>query len=352
MLIDLTKSVRPDRFDHSHVPQFDTPLGWFTNSVLGSRVDRHCCVGRPRVAVHRVDGWRSVRPPRRVHRKLPRHVAAHGGLRRRVPAPQVLDERVTAGHRRRRPISSKTAHRQQSRCEPSVIAFDPVVRVLGRVMKNAGEKVVDNAWQWCGQICGDLTSSGAARKHHLEEPDGSCDVASFRDEHIDDLAVLVHRPAHVPPHTGNSDVGLVHEPAIADTVPTRARRLDDQRGEALHPTVDGAVIDVHATLSEELFDIGVRESVAEVPAHRRQDHVRWEPEARGRQIPRVATATTNHPGTLRPAPDPSTQQRRRSCVRRRTTSSTSCWVTALDRERYEPWTRRPTALQQRMALLR
>jgi hypothetical protein len=37
-------------------------------------------------------------------------------------------------------------------------------------------------------------------------------------------------------------------------VPARSRSLDDQRGESLHPSVDGDVIDLNATLGQEIFD--------------------------------------------------------------------------------------------------
>jgi hypothetical protein len=74
-----------------------------------------------------------------------------------------------------------------------VIALDPIVPILGRVMKHLGEKVVDNAQQRCSQIGGDL----------------SWPVAS------------------------------------------------DQRGEALHPPVDRHVIDLDAAFGQEFFDITV-----------------------------------------------------------------------------------------------
>ena len=119
-------------------------------------------------------------------------------------------------------------------------------------------------------------------------------------------AVLVNGPVHVPPGAGDADVGFIDEPAIARAVTASSRRLDDERGEALHPPVDGDVINLDAAFGEQFFDISVRESVAEVPAHRQQDHVGREPETNKRRGSR--TATTNHPGTLRPAPNPSTQQ--------------------------------------------
>jgi hypothetical protein len=74
--------------------------------------------------------------------------------------------------------------------------------------------------------------------------------------------------------------------------------------EALHPSVDGDVVDLDAPLVEEFLDISVRESVAEVPAHCQQDHARWEPESRKRRRSKaVTTTTTNHPDTLRPPSD-------------------------------------------------
>ena len=58
---------------------------------LASDGHRHCCVGRSRGAVPRVHGRRSIRSLRRVHRMLPRHVDAHGGLRLRVRSGRVAD---------------------------------------------------------------------------------------------------------------------------------------------------------------------------------------------------------------------------------------------------------------------
>jgi len=97
-------------------------------------------------------------------------------------------------------------------------------------------------------------------------------------------------------------IGFIDEPSITDTVPARPSRVDDQWCETLHPPVDSDVINVDAAFGEEFFDIAVRESVAEVPAHCQQDHVGREPESRKRRRSRVVRATTNHPGTLRPHP--------------------------------------------------
>jgi hypothetical protein len=43
---------------------------------------------------------------------------------------------------------------------------------------------------------------------------------------------------------------VVDEPAITDTVPARPSRVDDQRGEALHPPINRHVINVDTALRE------------------------------------------------------------------------------------------------------
>jgi hypothetical protein len=53
--------------------------------------------------------------------------------------------------------------------------------------------------------------------------------------------------------------------------------VGEQRGEPLHPLVHGHVIDIDATLGQQLLDIAIREAVAQVPADRHRDHLRWEP---------------------------------------------------------------------------
>jgi hypothetical protein len=47
----------------------------------------------------------------------------------------------------------------------------------------------------------------------------------------------------------------------------------------LHPAVDGDVIDLDATLGQQLFDGTIGEPIAQVPAHRDADHRGREPEA-------------------------------------------------------------------------
>jgi hypothetical protein len=209
-----------------------------------------------------------------------------------VAASQVLNEGVAPDHVARGLIGSQTAHRPEPRLEPSVIAFDPVVGVPGGVMEHFWEKVIDDAQQRCSKISRHLSWPVAARQHRLEESGGGGDVASLRHQYVNDLVVLIDCPVHVPPHTGHPHVGFIDEPAVADAVTAWPCRVDDERGEALHPPVNRDVINLDATLGEELFDIAVGQAIAEMPAHRQQDHVWREPEANERRGSRAAT--TNH----------------------------------------------------------
>jgi hypothetical protein len=49
-----------------------------------------------------------------------------------------------------------------------------------------------------------------------------CEVAAYRDEDVDHLAVLVDGPVHIAPDAGNIQVGLVDKPASAGGVAARA----------------------------------------------------------------------------------------------------------------------------------
>ena len=148
-----------------------------------------------------------------------------------------------------------------------------------------------------------MTSAGIAvdGQGSGEERAGSGDVPTLRHVHVDHLAVLVDRPIHIAPDPGDLDVGLVDEPAIPGHVPTRPGRVDQQRREPLHPPIEGHVVDLDATLGEELFEVPVGQPVPEVPAHRQQDHLGRETEtSETRRHPHrwSRTASALHRATL------------------------------------------------------
>jgi hypothetical protein len=93
----------------------------------------------------------------------------------------------------------------------------------------------------------------------LEEAAGSPPVTLGGDKDIDDLAELVDGAEDVAPSAGDLCVGLIDLPAVPDGVAAGPGGLGEQQGEPLHPAVDGDVVDLNAPLSQELFDVAVRQ---------------------------------------------------------------------------------------------
>ena len=75
------------------------------------------------------------------------------------------------------------------------------------------------------------------------------------DENVGDLAALVHRPVHAPPHAVHQHIRLINEPAVTRGMPSRAGRIDQLRREALHPPEQREVIHVDTALGEELLQV-------------------------------------------------------------------------------------------------
>jgi hypothetical protein len=111
-----------------------------------------------------------------------------------------------------------------------------------------------------------------------EEPASGREIPLLRDEDIDDLPELVDRPVQVDSTSRDFDVGLIHEPPITGDVSARSCSVDEQRSEPRHPPIDGHMINLDATLGQQLLNVSIGQSIPEVPAHRRHDHIWWEPE--------------------------------------------------------------------------
>ena len=124
------------------------------------------------------------------------------------------------------------------------------------------------------------------------------DVSSLRDVHVDHLPMLVDRPVDEGPDPGDLDVGLVDKPPIPGQVPDRPGRVDQQRGEPLHPPIECDVVDLDATLGEKLFEVPVGQPVSEVPPHRHRDHLAREPETSERGGRGRAHDTSLVPGPI------------------------------------------------------
>ena len=88
--------------------------------------------------------------------------------------------------------------------------------------------------------------------------------------------------------------------------PTNIASKNPAAAVTLHPPIDRDVVDIDPAFGKEFCHVAVGQPVAQVPAHRQQDHIGREPVAGERSG--HSRATTNHPRELRLAPDPSTQQ--------------------------------------------
>jgi hypothetical protein len=67
-------------------------------------------------------------------------------------------------------------------------------------------------------VSGDLDWSGTEPDRASKEGPRCSAVAAFREQNVDDLAVLVDSPIEIRPPPGDLDVGLVQEPPIAGCV--------------------------------------------------------------------------------------------------------------------------------------
>ena len=133
---------------------------------------------------------------------------------------------------------------------------------------------------------------------------------------LEDLAVLVDGPTHVPPHPSDLHVGLIDEPSAPDHMAGRRRRVDQPRGEPPDPPEHGHVIDVNAALSEELLD-GLR---FDNPYRKYQRTPRRITSGGNRNPENVDSSPTGHTGRRRRLTNrgrPSRPIRQRNCAHHR-----------------------------------
>ena len=73
-----------------------------------------------------------------------------------VATSHVLDERVALDDHCRGVVGLQAAHRPQPCSQPSVIALDPIVRILDRVVQRVRQQVVDDVRQGRSAVGDDL----------------------------------------------------------------------------------------------------------------------------------------------------------------------------------------------------
>jgi hypothetical protein len=190
-----------------------------------------------------------------------------------VASPKVLHERATAHYHPCGVLAFESPHRVEPRFESTMVGLDPTVRIPGGVMEHARHELIDDSEERPRSIGNDLGRRAMTRQRRREEPSRGSGIASWGHLDVDDLAVLVDGPIEVAPPAGDLHVSLVDIPAIADRVPARAGRVDQQWGEPLHPPVHGHMIDLDPALRQQLLHIAIRKAEPEVTGPRLLIHL-------------------------------------------------------------------------------
>ena len=189
----------------------------------------------------------------------------------------VLDKRVPGGDDLYAAELFEPAHRSQSGLQPSVIGFDRVVCVLLGDMTGRRRQLIEHPRVGGRAISGDLDRGRPVVKGAGEESASGGQIPLLGDHDVNDLAELVDRSVQIDPPAADLDVRFVDKPTIAWGVPAGSGRINQQWGEPVHPAINRDVIDLDAPFGQQLFDVTVREPIAQVPPHSHRDHLRREP---------------------------------------------------------------------------
>ena len=138
-----------------------------------------------------------------------------------------------------------------------MVSFDGVIGVLLGDVARGGHQFIEHARVGRCPIRGHLARWQAMFEGLGEEPASGCQVSLRRHQDIDDLAVLVDRPVQADPSSSDLDILLIREPSIPRSVSAGSCRVDQQRGESLHPSINRDVINSNAPLDEQFFDVAV-----------------------------------------------------------------------------------------------
>lgn len=110
--------------------------------------------------------------------------------------------------------------------------------VITRIKAWDRSVVTSAGWPWTGD-------------HRGEEGCCGSHVALLRQEHIDDLSLLVNGSVDVSPGSVHLYVGLVDKPAATHAVTAGLGRLHQHRRESLNPPEQSHVIDLDASFSHD-----------------------------------------------------------------------------------------------------
>ena len=94
---------------------------------------------------------------------------------------------------------------------------------------------------------------------------------------------LIDGSIDIVPAAADPSIGLVDSPVLTDRRSKPASCLAKQRQIALHPAIDGALIDQDAAFGQPFADFRVTEAVAHIPADGQGDDVVGKGAARERR---------------------------------------------------------------------
>jgi len=194
-----------------------------------------------------------------------------------VAAPQVLDERMPSGNHSGRMEPCELTHRSEPGLEPTMICFDGVVRVLLGEVAGRAQQLIEHPRVRRRPIGAHLGGAWTVLEGTDEKLASGRQIPLLGYQDIDDLAILVDRPVQLDPAPGDVDIPLINEPPITPSVPAWPRGVDEQRGKALHPTIDSDMINTNAPLGQQLRHITVGKPEAQGPPHDHGDHLRRKP---------------------------------------------------------------------------
>ena len=168
-----------------------------------------------------------------------------------MSAAQILNEGVPGDDHLGCSIGEQPAHRSEPVFELAVVGLDEVVGVLLDVVPGRGEEFVEYGGVDRGRVGDHLAGRDLQHPERpSEELPGRVGVTPHGDQDVDDLPVLVDGPVDVAPDSVDLHVGLVAEPPVAWGVAAEPGGVSQQWGEALHPPVDGDVVDLDATFEQ------------------------------------------------------------------------------------------------------
>jgi hypothetical protein len=152
------------------------------------------------------------------------------------------------------------------------------VRDLADFNRGAGRLVIalDGGFIGVTAVNGDLLLHAVAANRLLQKPSGSLLIPLPSEQNVNRLAVRIHGPIPIAPLAFDPDVRLVHAPAIPHQPLAVVEHLFQRETIRQDPAVDRRVVNGHAALHHQCFDMPITQGIRQIPVHACEDHILWE----------------------------------------------------------------------------